>query len=75
MLELLHDPDPARAHRAMEAMTRMIKIDIAEVECAADAGRKTFPAPVQRSQRNQQNQRNQGFGGLVGSFKKGEYSF
>ena len=45
MLELLHDPDPARAHRAMEAMTRMIKIDIAEVECAADAGRKTFPAP------------------------------
>lgn len=36
MLELLNDPDPARAHRAMEAMTKMIKIDIAEVERAAD---------------------------------------
>ena len=36
MLDLLNDPDPARAHRAMEAMTKMIKIDIAEVERAAD---------------------------------------
>lgn len=37
MLELLNDPDPSRAHRAMVAMTKMIKIDIAEVERAADA--------------------------------------
>lgn len=36
LLELIRDPDPARAHRAMEAMTRMVKIDIAEVERAAD---------------------------------------
>lgn len=36
MLDLLNGPDPARAHRAMEAMTKMIKIDIAEVERAAD---------------------------------------
>jgi predicted 3-demethylubiquinone-9 3-methyltransferase (glyoxalase superfamily) len=36
MLELLKDPDPSRARRAMEAMTKMIKIDIAEVERAAD---------------------------------------
>ncbi len=37
MLELLKDPDPNRARRAMEAMVKMIKIDIAEVERAADA--------------------------------------
>lgn len=36
MMELLKDPDPDRARRAMEAMTKMIKIDIAEVERAAD---------------------------------------
>jgi predicted 3-demethylubiquinone-9 3-methyltransferase (glyoxalase superfamily) len=36
MLELLRDPDPHRARRAMEAMTRMIKIDIATIERAAD---------------------------------------
>ncbi len=36
MLDLLNGPDPARAHRAMEALTKMIKIDIAEVERAAD---------------------------------------
>jgi predicted 3-demethylubiquinone-9 3-methyltransferase (glyoxalase superfamily) len=36
LLELIRDPDPARAYRAMEAMTRMIKIDIAAVEAAAD---------------------------------------
>ncbi|WP_395738751.1 VOC family protein [Prosthecobacter sp.] len=36
MLELLRDPDPARAHRAMKAMTEMVKIDIATIERAAD---------------------------------------
>lgn len=34
--ELLSDPDPARARRAMEAMLKMVKIDIAELERAAD---------------------------------------
>lgn len=38
LLELINDPDPARARRAMEAMVTMVKIDIAEVERAADAG-------------------------------------
>lgn len=33
--ELLDDPDPARARRAMEAMGEMIKIDIAALERAA----------------------------------------
>ena len=37
MFELLKDPDPNRARRAMEAMVKMIKIDIAEVERAADS--------------------------------------
>jgi predicted 3-demethylubiquinone-9 3-methyltransferase (glyoxalase superfamily) len=36
LLELIKDPDRDRARRAMEAMTKMIKIDIAEVERAAD---------------------------------------
>jgi predicted 3-demethylubiquinone-9 3-methyltransferase (glyoxalase superfamily) len=36
LLELIKDPDPARARRAMEAMVKMIKIDIAEVERAAN---------------------------------------
>jgi predicted 3-demethylubiquinone-9 3-methyltransferase (glyoxalase superfamily) len=35
MMELLKDPDRNRARRAMEAMTKMIKINIAEVEHAA----------------------------------------
>ena len=37
LMELIRDPDVNRARRAMEAMTKMIKIDIAEVERAADA--------------------------------------
>ena len=37
LLELLADPDPARAARAMQAMMDMRKIDIAAVEAAADA--------------------------------------
>lgn len=36
LMELIKDPDPHRAHRAMAAMTKMVKIDIAEVERAAD---------------------------------------
>ena len=35
LLELLSDPDPARAQRAMEAMMSMKRIDIAAVERAA----------------------------------------
>jgi predicted 3-demethylubiquinone-9 3-methyltransferase (glyoxalase superfamily) len=35
--ELVTDPDPERARRAMEAMLEMGKIDIAELERAADA--------------------------------------
>lgn len=36
LLELIADPDPNRARRAMEAMMKMSKINIAEVEHAAD---------------------------------------
>jgi len=36
--ELLSDPDPGRAQRAMEAMLKMVKIDVAELERAADSG-------------------------------------
>jgi predicted 3-demethylubiquinone-9 3-methyltransferase (glyoxalase superfamily) len=36
--ELLDDPDPGRAARAMEAMLKMGKIEVAELERAADAG-------------------------------------
>jgi predicted 3-demethylubiquinone-9 3-methyltransferase (glyoxalase superfamily) len=36
--ELLADPDPARAKRAFEAMMTMVKIDVAELERAADGG-------------------------------------
>jgi predicted 3-demethylubiquinone-9 3-methyltransferase (glyoxalase superfamily) len=35
--ELLDDPDPGRARRAMEAMLKMGKIDVAGLEHAADA--------------------------------------
>ena len=37
MIELLSDPDEARAQRAMAAMLEMRKIDIAAVQAAADA--------------------------------------
>ena len=36
MIELLADPDPDRSARAMQAMLQMKRIDIAEVERAAD---------------------------------------
>ena len=37
LIELLSDPDEAKAQRAMAAMLEMRKIDIAAVEAAADA--------------------------------------
>jgi len=37
MKELFADPDPGRARRAMDAMLKMVKIDVAELERAADA--------------------------------------
>ena len=36
--ELIADPDPARARRAREAMMTMVKLDVAEIEKAADGG-------------------------------------
>ena len=38
LLELLADPDPERAKRVTEAMLKMIKLDIAELEAAARGG-------------------------------------
>ena len=38
LLELNSDPDPDKARRAMEAMLKMRKIDIAEIERAAAEG-------------------------------------
>jgi predicted 3-demethylubiquinone-9 3-methyltransferase (glyoxalase superfamily) len=35
--ELVADPDPERARRAMKAMLAMGKIDVAELQRAADA--------------------------------------
>ncbi|QDB78990.1 VOC family protein [Georgenia sp. 311] len=35
LLELLGDPDPARAGRVAEAMMRMVRVDLAEIERAA----------------------------------------
>jgi predicted 3-demethylubiquinone-9 3-methyltransferase (glyoxalase superfamily) len=37
LMELIGDPDPGRSQRAMEAMLKMQKIDIATLERAADA--------------------------------------
>ena len=37
LLQLIADPDPGRAKRAMEAMMTMVKIDVAAVETAAAA--------------------------------------
>ncbi len=36
LTELLSDPDPGRSSRAMEAMMKMTKIDVAELRAAAD---------------------------------------
>ena len=36
MAELLGDPDPARAKRAMQAMMGMVKLDVAALQAAAD---------------------------------------
>lgn len=38
LMELMADPDRAKAKRAMEAMMTMRKIDIARIEAAASAG-------------------------------------
>ena len=38
LTQLIQDPDPARARRAMAAMMTMVKIDIAALERAADGG-------------------------------------
>lgn len=38
MMQLLSDPDPGRAGRAFQAMSAMVKIDIAAIEAAANAG-------------------------------------
>jgi predicted 3-demethylubiquinone-9 3-methyltransferase (glyoxalase superfamily) len=38
MAELLSDPDPARAARAMKAMLGMKKLDVAAIRAAADQG-------------------------------------
>ena len=35
LIELQHDPDPARAKRATDAMLRMAKLDIAQLQAAA----------------------------------------
>ena len=37
LMELLSDPDPGRSQRAVQAMLQMKKIEIAELERAADA--------------------------------------
>ena len=37
LMELLGDPDPGRASRARDAMLAMSRIEIAELEAAADA--------------------------------------
>jgi predicted 3-demethylubiquinone-9 3-methyltransferase (glyoxalase superfamily) len=37
LMELIGDPDPGRSQRAMESMLKMQKIDVAELERAADA--------------------------------------
>jgi predicted 3-demethylubiquinone-9 3-methyltransferase (glyoxalase superfamily) len=39
LVELLGDPDPGRAGRAMQAMMQMSKIEIAKLEEAADAAK------------------------------------
>lgn len=38
LVELIRDPDPERAHRAMQSMFAMSKIDIARLEEAAASG-------------------------------------
>ncbi|HJS26967.1 MAG TPA: VOC family protein, partial [Actinomycetota bacterium] len=37
LMELLGEPDSGRAQRAMQAMLQMQKLDVAELERAADA--------------------------------------
>ena len=35
-VELMSDPDPERANRATQALLQMVKLDVAELEAAAD---------------------------------------
>lgn len=47
LTELIKDPDPRRAQRAMQAMMQMGKIDIATIERAA-AGKASAKAPAKK---------------------------
>jgi predicted 3-demethylubiquinone-9 3-methyltransferase (glyoxalase superfamily) len=38
IITLFQDPDPARAERAMRAMLKMRKLDLATIQAAADGG-------------------------------------
>jgi predicted 3-demethylubiquinone-9 3-methyltransferase (glyoxalase superfamily) len=38
LVELMTDPDPAKGKRVMQAMMKMIKLDIAQLETAATSG-------------------------------------
>jgi len=38
MADLLTDPDPDRSQRAMQAMLKMSRLDLAELRGAADGG-------------------------------------
>ena len=40
---MLADPDPAKAQRAMQAMLRMIKLDIAGLQAAYDGESSPLP--------------------------------
>jgi predicted 3-demethylubiquinone-9 3-methyltransferase (glyoxalase superfamily) len=44
LIELLGDPNPARSAAAMQAMLKMQKIVIADLEAAADAAAEAVPA-------------------------------
>jgi predicted 3-demethylubiquinone-9 3-methyltransferase (glyoxalase superfamily) len=46
LLELVSDPDPARAKAATEAMLRMRRIVVADLEAAADAAGPARPRPA-----------------------------
>jgi hypothetical protein len=46
MDEIFADPDPERAHRAMQAMFGMKKLDLAALLAAADGRGAQQPAPA-----------------------------
>lgn len=45
LIELIHDADPERAHRAVQSMLTMTRIDIAALEAAADGAQDTALSP------------------------------